>query len=122
MLNFYHALARKLKPLQPLWLLLALASLVWLGYLLLLAPVALSQRWQLTATVCFAFSLNVMLLTLLFAEPATDGPATDFWSRLLNRLRYAGRYLLGCLVSVLFLLIVWLFLRIALGIMVPLLS
>ena len=120
MLNFYHSLAGKLKPLQPLWALLALASLVWLGYLLLLAPVATSQRWQLTATVCFAFALNVMLLTLLFAKPATDDVATDFWGRLQNRLRYAGRYLLGCLVSVLFLIILWLFLRIALGIIVPL--
>ena len=83
--------------------------------------VVIIGSWQLTATVCFAFALNVMLLTLLFAQPATNAVATDFWDRLQNRLRYAGRYLLGCLVTVLFLLIVWLFLRIALGIIVPLL-
>jgi hypothetical protein len=120
-LNFYHALARKLKPLQPLWLLLALASLAWLAYLLMLAPVALSQRWQLTATVCFAFFLNVLLLTQLFSHAMPDTVTTDFWSRLQHRLRYAGRYLLGCLVTGLFLIIIWLFLRIAVGIIAPLL-
>jgi hypothetical protein len=120
MLSFYRLLAVKLQPLQPLWLLLALASLCWLGYLLLLAPAALSQRWQLTALVSFAFMLNVMLLTLLFAQPPATAGATDFWGRLLQRLRRFMQYMLAWLVTILFLIILWLFLRIAVGIIAPL--
>lgn len=120
MLSFYRRLAVKLQPLQPLWLLLALASLSWLGYLLLLAPVGVSQRWQLTALVSFAFTLNIMLLTLLFAQPSATTDASDFWSRLLQRLRGFMQYMLAWLVTILFLIILWLFLRIAVGIIAPL--
>ncbi|SNY43460.1 hypothetical protein SAMN06297280_0593 [Arsukibacterium tuosuense] len=121
MLSFYRAIASKLQPLQPLWLLLALASLCWLGYLLLLAPVEVSQRWQLTALVSFAFVLNMLLMTLLFAHPSPPAVASDFWGRLQNRLRHILQYSLAWLVTILFLIIIWLFLRIALGIIAPLL-
>lgn len=121
MLSFYRATAFKLQTLQPLWLLLALASLCWLGYLLLLAPVDVSQRWQLTALVSFAFSLNILLLTLLFAHSPQAEVASDFWGRLQNRLRHFLQYSLAWLVTILFLIIIWLFLRIALGIIAPLL-
>lgn len=120
MLTFYHAMARKLRPLQPLWLILALASLGWLGYLLLLAPVVTSQRWQLTALVSFAFMLNMMLLSLLFGQPAPAVSASDFWSRLQARVRDIMQYLLAGIVSVLFLIILWLFLRIGLAIIASL--
>ena len=121
MLTFYYAVANRLRPLQLLWLVLAVASLSWLGYLLLLAPVEVSQRWQLTALVSFAFMLNMMLLTLLFDKPVAAATTNDFWSRLQFRLRYFIRYCLAWLVTVLFMVILWLFLRIALGIIVPLL-
>ncbi|WP_213999778.1 hypothetical protein [Arsukibacterium sp.] len=120
MLSFYRALAGKLQPLQPLWLLFGLASLCWLGYLLLLAPVDVSQRWQLTALVSFAFMLNVILLTLLFARPPLSADANDFWGRIQQRLRWLMQYLLAWLVTILFLIIIWLFLRIAVGIIGPL--
>lgn len=121
MLSFYRALAHKLQPLQPLWLLFGLASLCWLGYLLLLAPVEVSQRWQLTALVSFAFMLNVLLLTLLFAHGPSSVVADDFWSRLQQRLCWLMQYMLAWLVTILFLIIIWLFLRIAVGIIAPLL-
>ncbi|MDX1677180.1 hypothetical protein, partial [Arsukibacterium sp.] len=115
-----HRLAGRLQPLQPLWLLLALASLCWLGYLLLLAPAPVSQRWQLTALVTFALLLNIMLLTLLFAQKPASVNDTDLWSRLRQRLHGFLQYMLAWLVTILFLIILWLFLRIALGIIVPL--
>ena len=121
MLTFYYAVASKLRPLQWLWLVMALASLLWLGYLLLLAPVEVSQRWQLTALVSFAFLLNMLLLTLLFDQLPAAVSTNDFWSRLQYRLRYFFRYCLAWLVTLLFIVILWLFLRIALGIIVPLL-
>lgn len=120
MLNFYRVLAAKLQPLQPLWLLLALASLGWLGYLLLLAPVNVSQRWQLTALVSFAFMLNMMLITLLFANQPAPAFVTHFWGRVQQRLRWLMQYMLAWLVTILFLIILWLFLRIAVGIIAPL--
>ncbi|KKO44246.1 hypothetical protein WG68_16550 [Arsukibacterium ikkense] len=121
MLTFYYRLASILRPLQTLWFGLAIICLGWLVYLLLRAPVEVSQRWQLTALVSFAFLLNMMLLTLLFATPITAVAPTAFWPRLQYRLRYLLHYCLAWVVTVLFLLILWLFLRITLGIIVPLL-
>ena len=121
MLRFYHVIASKLRPLQPLWLILALASLGWLGYLLLLAPVATSQRWQLTALVSFAFVLNIMLLPILFGQPAPPVTGNNFWGWLQGRLRFIMQYCLAWLLTALFLIILWLFLRITLGILAPLL-
>jgi hypothetical protein len=118
MLMFYYAVARKLRPLQPLWLILTLLSLCMQGYLIFLAPVALSQRWQLTTLLTFAFFLNIMLLIILFGQPQVDTGANDFWSRLQFRIHYLFSYLLAWLVTGLFIVIIWLFLRIALGIVV----
>ncbi|MBV2128402.1 hypothetical protein [Arsukibacterium indicum] len=120
MLNFYRVLAGKLQPLQPIWLLLALASLGWLVYLLLLAPVDVSQRWQLSALVSFAFMLNMMLITLLFANQPTPANATNYWHKLQQRLKWLMQALLAWLITILFLIIFWLFLRIAMGIIAPL--
>lgn len=121
MLGFYQNVAVKLRPFQPFFFILALVSLCWLGYLLLLAPAGISQRWQLTALVSFAFLLNVLLLPLLFAVQEPPAKAGDFWSRLRTRLRCIMQYCLAWLVTVLFLIILWLFLRIAMGIIAPLL-
>ncbi len=121
MLTFYYGLARILRPLQTLWLGLAIVCLCWLGYLLLRAPVDVSQRWQLTALVSFAFILNIMLLTLLFDKPMPAAVPLAFWPRLQYRLRCLLQYGLAWVVTILFLIILWLFLRITLGIIVPLL-
>ena len=88
----------------------------WLAYLLLLAPVEQSQRWQLMALVSFTFFLNVVLLNVLFAQRTADMPAAGFTGKLLSRLRYILQWLLAWLVTVLFIIIMWLFSRVALGI------
>jgi|GEM_PF-1666106 hypothetical protein len=121
MLSFYQRWARRLYPLRPLFILLCASGVAAFGWLLFVATVEQTQRWQLSTVLLTVSSLLLWLWAGLFQRDLPLITAEQsFLAKVKTRLIRLCYYALALLVTLLLLATSYLGLRALKGIIAAL--